>query len=296
MFPHPSGPHSRHGRSPCPLRTLRALAASAALGVSGLSAAPAADLMPPPAAAPAVPDVVLARSALAVLDTDPAFREVNLVVSVVDRVAVVGGPVPSADVGKRAEWLVRRVPGITDVKNRCFVDRGTDPLIRAMSTRLTAAPRLPLATELPGVVASPKTGLVEEATLPPESNLLAVGPGERTVVTLKPTTPVPNVLLPPVGLPGTVPPVVAPPPGKLTSVPPVVPTGTVPGKPADVLTAAEAARTSDRRFAGLTVQLRDGTLVISGKAAKESDAWLLAEDLRRIPGVTRVALGTVNVK
>lgn len=277
------------------LRTLRALVLAAPLGVAGLSAAPAAD------PAPGISDVVLARSALAALDADAQLRDVTLVVSVVDGVAVVGGAVPSAEHGKRAEWLVRRVHGIADVRNRCFVEQGVDPLIRAMATRLPAAPRLPLATELPGVVPSPKTGLVEEVTLPPESNLLAVGPGERAVVARKPTAPGENVLLPPVGLPGTVPPVVAPlvppalPPGMLTSVPPVVVPATVPGT-ADVLRAADAARKADRRFAGLTVELRSGTLVIGGTAAKASDAWDFAQELRRIPGVSRVAVGNVAVK
>jgi hypothetical protein len=293
MFPLLARLRNRTGRPP--LRVLRNLAVAGALGAAGLSAAPAAD---PPASAPEVSDVLLARSALTALDADPQLRDVNLVVSVVDRVAVVGGPVSSADLGRRAEGLVRRVPGITDVRNRCFVDQGVDPLIRAMASHLPAAPRQPLATELPGVVASPKTGLVEEVTLPPESNLVAVVPRERTVVSLKPTTPGDNILLPPVAPHGPVAPAVTPavPPGTLTSVPPVTPPAAIPGRPGDALLAADAVRKADRRFAGLTLELRSGMLVIAGTAAKASDAWDLAQELRRIPGVARVALGNVDVK
>src|SRR4051812_14780184 len=82
-----------------------------------------------PAADPTrMSDVILARSALTAIDADPQLREVNLIVSVVDRVAVVGGPVASAEVGKRAETVVRGVSGIADVQNRCFVQEKPDPL------------------------------------------------------------------------------------------------------------------------------------------------------------------------
>jgi len=60
--------------------------------------------------------------------------------------------------------------------------------------------------------------------------------------------------------------------------------------------AAEAARKADARFANLTVSFANGTLVIAGTAARVADAWDLAQELRRIPGVPRVALGSVEVK
>lgn len=266
---------------------VRSLALTALAGLFAFSIAPAAD--PGAMRAPAISDAVLARSALAALDADPLLRDVNLLVSVVDRVAVVGGPVAAPDLGKRAESIVRRVPGIVDVKNRCFVQDVPDPLLRAMSDRYPAASRRVQATDLPGVVASPKTGVEEEfAPTLGENSLAAVEPAEQSVVARRPMNPGASVLLPPVGLPGVRPPIApaappAPAPAMLTS-----------GHTA--LAAAEAARKADQRYAGLTVSFANGTLVIAGTAARVSDAWALAQELRRIPGVPRVALGAVEVK
>jgi hypothetical protein len=105
MLPHRSGPHGRQGLLPSRVRsTLAVLFTGLVLATSAHSAESSA-----------VGDVALARSALAVVDSDPQLRDVNLVVSVVDRVAVIGGPVPSEEAGRRAEVLVRGVPGIAAV-------------------------------------------------------------------------------------------------------------------------------------------------------------------------------------
>lgn len=262
---------------------LRSLAFTTLAGLVAFSAAPAAD----PAVrstAPAMSDVVLARSALSAIDADPVLRDANLLVSVVDRVAVVGGPVPTADHGKRAEALVRRVPGIVEVKNRCFVQDVPDPLLRAMSAR---PPSPKSATDLPGVAASPKTGLVEEYSPALGGNTFAaVEPTEKSVVARRPTNPGDSVLLPPVGATNPSP--------KPTPTP--APSGVLAGRTADALAAAESIRKAERRFAGLNVTFANGTFVIAGSAARASDAWDLAQELRRIPGVPRVALGAVEVK
>ena len=269
-----------------PSRLSRPLVIGALFAILAISAAPAAE----PSAAPAVSDVVLARSALTALDDDVQLRDVNLLVSVVDRVAVVGGPVPTLDQGKRAEAIVRRVPGIVEVKNRCFVQDAPEPLLRAMSERLPASPRRVLASELPGVVASPKTGAVEEfAPSPGENHLAAVEPTEKSVVARRPVNPGDSVLLPPVGLPGEK-------PSFAPAVAPVLPSAVLTSRPGDALAAAEAARKAEPRFAGLNVAFSNGTLVIAGTAARASDAWDLAQELRRIPGVPRVAIGAVTFK
>ena len=109
------------------------------------------------------------------------------------------------------------------------------------------------------------------------------------------------MLLPPVGSAGSgtvapvVPPVVTPPTAVLTTGPSTPPPATLPGRTADPRTAAAAVRNADSRFAGLTAELHDGTLVVAGSAARASDAWDFAQALRRLPGVTRVAVGAVNV-
>ena len=272
---------------------IRSLALTALAGTFAFSTAPAAD--PAALRSPAISDVVLARSALAALDADPVLREVNLLVSVVDRVAVVGGPVASADRGKRAESIVRRVPGIVEVKNRCFVQESPDPLLRAMSERYPATARRVQASDLPGVVASPKTGVVDEfAPTLGENNLAMVEPAEKSVVARRPMNPGDSVLLPPVGLQPTPAGSTVPPTPAGTTVLPAP--AVLTGASSNALAAAEVARKADRRFAGLSLSFTNGTLVIAGSAARTADAWDLAQELRRIPGVPRVALGAVEVK
>lgn len=259
------------------------------------------------AAPPAMTDVVLARSALAAIDTDPALREVNLIVSVVDRVAVIGGPVGSVELGKRAEAVVRAIPGIADVKNRCFVQDKPDPLMKAVADRIATGPR-PLVAELPPVVSPLRPAVTSEATprrtdtafaaLTPPAPVLPVAapvvPAETVVVASRPpvlsAAPTDGGFL---GAPGSSR------PGVLTtgsSTPLAAPAATFPARPTDVLASANAIRKADARYAALTTELKDGTVVIGGRAARLSDAWDFAQALRRVPGVARVAVGGVGIK
>lgn len=301
MLAHVPGPHRRHGSSTFRIFCVLVAVAAGAVAVEGLSPGGAHAAEPSPRT---TSDVTLARSALAAMDADPQLRDVNLVVSVVDRVAVIGGPVPTAEVGRRAEWLIGRIPGIAEVKNRCFVQAGPDPLIRAFADRVPA-PRRPFFSDLPGLVPGAKpTASEESATDSFEGGLALAAPAEKSVrVARRPANPIDNILLGPVGMPGSA--ASSPPPAvrssptasaTLASVPPVPATATVPGKPVDVLTAAEHIRRADYRYARLFVELRSGTLVIAGAADRAADAWDLAQQLRQIPGIERVALGAIEVK
>lgn len=261
-----------------------------------------------PAAPPAMTDVVLARSALAAIDADPALREVNLIVSIVDRAAVIGGPVPSVDIGKRAEAVVRGIAGITDVKNRCFVQDKPDPLLKAVADRIAAGPR-PLTAELPPVAspvrpaatsdAAPRPADTGFAVLTPPAPVLPVAApvvqAETVVVASRPPTlsAAPATDAGFLGAPGS---------SRLgvlttgSSPPLTAPAATFPARPTDVLASADAIRKADARYAALTTELRDGTVVVGGRAARLSDAWDFAQALRRVPGVARVAVGGVGIK
>ena len=76
------------------------------------------------------------------------MKDVNVIVSVVDRGAVVGGPVTSEDIKKRVESVIRDVPGVESVKNVCFVQSDPDPLVardgRTAEARCEALERHPL--------------------------------------------------------------------------------------------------------------------------------------------------------
>lgn len=275
---------------------LRTLAAVACVSASGQLFA--ADPLPPaaPVSKPvAISDVSLARQVLAALDADPVLKDVQLLVSVVDRGAVIGGPVASEDVKKRAEAIVRAVPGVESVKNTCFVDADPDPLLRAVASQMKPGVKPTGPATLPGVAVPPTAadGFIPKTVPTAPTDLVVVSPN-KTVVAQHPNVlgapvnvlgapvsprPTGNPVLPPSGMPA---------PGALT--------GTS-AKPADVLVAVAAIRAADPRFAKLTAEVKpDGGLFVSGTVAKSGDAWDFATELRKVPGVARVAMDPNTVK
>jgi hypothetical protein len=311
LLPHST---SRRGYSRftilCSLRggILRTLAVAAGLGgiVGVASADPPIPTLPVRPAG--VSDAIVARGVHLAIDADPELCRLNLLVSVVDGVAVIGGPVSSAAVAKHAEEVVRRVPDIKDVRNGCFVKTGPDPLMRAVAERLGSPPARQATTELPGVLTGPQPPVWGSPTPAgfQNPNLVAAaqqGKSGNTVVVLKPALPGGDgigVLGAPVGTSGlgsesasgggrdssTA-------PGKLTGTGSVVPSQ---ASVSDILTSAGNVKKVEARFTKLTVEMRDGIIVIGGSAPRASDAWDLAEKLRQIPGVARVVIATTPGK
>jgi hypothetical protein len=299
------------------LLTLRTLAAAACLGITAAAGAllagdpPATPVATPPAAKAkpvAISDVTLARAVLAAIDADPVLKNVNLIVSVVDRGAVIGGPVTTEEVKRRAEVVVRSVPGIESVKNTCFVQADPDPLLRAVAERMKPGAQPTSVAALPSVAIPPAApdGFLPPVPPQPPSDLLASAPAPGTVVAQHPTVPPLGVLGAPVAPagPGAVakvtplPPVASPTPTPALPTSPGSLTGTTTtAKPADLKAAVAAIRKNDARFARLLVELKpDGGLFISGWSAKAADAWDFATELRKIPGVARVAVDPQLVK
>lgn len=268
-----------------PPSLLRALAAAGCLAVAGAPGS-SADPVPPAAKPVALADVALAREALIALDADPVLKNVNLIVSVVDRGAVIGGPVASDEIKKRAETVVRGVPGIASVKNTCFVDADADPLMRAAAARLKNPPAPDAVPALP-LVLPPSAA---PATLPPfapaaPTDLVALKPGTEVVTQRPPLGPPVGLLGAPVGIaPTKAPAGGAVAPGALTAS-------------ADLLAAANAVRKADARFARATVEPKpNGALFVSGWVAEPAHALALAEKLRELPGVKLVVVDPVLVK
>jgi hypothetical protein len=277
-----SAPHR-----PLPFAILRIFAVVAALA-GFASAAMAVDPTPPSSAAPGLPDIVLARSALAALDAEAELKGVNLVVSVVDSVAVIGGPVPNIAVSRRAERVIRAVEGMKDVRNTCFISTGPDPLLKAVAVKAGLPPR-PVMGELPGVLTNQLPAPV--SPFPPNTVASAIEM-DSTVVAQKPPLSAGNtgnILGAPVGPVGTAAPtspaLPTTAPGTLTSAP-----------AAGLLNAASDMRKTEARFTNLTVDLQGGVLMVGGSAPRASDAWDFAQKLRQMPGVSRVAVGAVAGK
>lgn len=230
-------------------------------------------------------DVVLARSALAALDQVAELRGINLVVSVVDGIAVIGGPVPSLAHAQQAEQAVRTVPGIRDVRNTCFVSQGPDPLLRAVTDKSWTEQR-PRSWEVPGVW----------ERQPPVSPfpLHSVAHGtdtNKTVIVRRPAETLPGgreVLGAPI------------PPQSSSATPtqdvPLVAPGTLTATGRnDPLTVALHLQRSDPRFAQLYIEFREQTVWISGSVRQAEDAWELAARLRQIPGIQRVVVGKLQL-
>lgn len=297
MSQHPvDAPQTRRKRFPfaAPL----ALAAAAGVGLAvryaaaatAVTAAGEPEPLPVPASAPVsaaeaprIADVTLARTALTAIDAAHDLKGVNVVVSIVDRVAVVGGAVSGPKQAKRVEEVLRSVPGVADVRNNCFVSTGPDPLQGPLADKLVSQlPQRPTLFDLPGVL----TGTVAPST--PPSTLMAAADPANPVVVRKPSMEA-SVLGEPVR------------PAAGPSAPPAPAVGTAaPGTLAvnrgDLGALIDGVRKTEARFAGLKVEVRDGVLVIVGSAPLASDAWDFADKLQKVPGVTRVAVGPVTGK
>jgi hypothetical protein len=195
------------------------------------------------------------------------------------------------------------VKGVVDVKNGIFVQDRPDPLLRAVADRL-GGPRQPLVADLPAIFVSPQPVSVREQSSTPSAvaalvppPLVAPEPAQLEVVVRRPpllnaTAPLsfldlpqastamqPTVTLTASGTPST-----------------TVSSTVFPARPNDVLASAETIRKADSRYTALTVEMKVGSLVIGGHAARAADAWDFAQSLRRVPGVERVVVGNVAVK
>jgi hypothetical protein len=250
------GLRRRHGLS------ILVVALGAALGFGPVAAGPP-DSFPRRAGAD---DLELTLKVKSVLAADPALRDANPTVSIVDRRALVGGAMPSEAAISRATELVRAVPGLADVQVVCWVDTPEDPLKKLVADRLKADAK-------PARPGSEQTVLHDPRPA-------------ATVVAQRATPAAWPLLLDPV----------APRSGRSASPPayPTIPAPAVPVQPKqDLASAVDELRKADPRFAGLTATVRGDAVEIAGRAA-DGDAWDLAAAVRKVPGVARVSLGRID--
>lgn len=217
---------------------------------------------PLPAADPfAAPDsdAVLTVKVRGALADDKELAGLNLLVSVADRVAVVGGAVPDRSLADRAEKAARTVKGLKEVKVECWVAAVEDPLPRLVGDRLKdPAPAAPPKPKLPPVL----------TLAPPDADLDRRSGG--TVTAQRMPAPPGGFLLDPLAVTELPYPTISP---------PAVPTAPV-----------------DPRFAALTVEVKNGTATIGGRARTHADAWDFADVVRKRPGVERVVVGDIATR
>ncbi|HET6573468.1 MAG TPA: BON domain-containing protein [Fimbriiglobus sp.] len=241
----------------------------------GLLVTPAAIAAPPA-------DPALERTARSALAADRELAGLALMVSVVDRIAVVGGPVPDAAAAARVESVVRAVPGMADVRVECWVPSavGIDPLRKLVADRLRPGERPPLA-------------LAPRAAPDPDPPVLALAPRPLEPLRLADTVTVQRIAAPPALAGLLLAPVAGD--GVLPMPTPTIPPQAVPAAGTASVPTVLAALRRDPRFSGLTVEWRSGSAVIVGRAPRHADAWAFADVVRKLPGVGRVVVGAVDV-
>ena len=230
-------------------------------------------------------DAVLAINAKAALADDPVLKNLNLMLSVVDRVAVVGGPVPNEDAIKRIESILSNVERLSTYRVTCWVmPTKYDPLADRLEEELRGKPT-------PSVIRTPPRPLVLSLPNPQEPRPDRRQTGNVTVNRVEPERSVSDFLLSPTLQNEAQ---AIPKPNPIT-----IPATNVPTQPQEPSTLAQritAIQRGDQRFAQFQVTLRPDFLLIGGFAERDADSWAFARALRQLPGVERIVVGHVQIR
>ncbi len=228
-------------------------------------------------------DAILAVKVTAALAADPALSGLTLTVDVMNRVAVVGGPVPDLDTLPKIRAALAQVPGLAMAKVSGWVAAPVDPLARRVGEML----RKPLTD--PAVTPAAHRDVPQP---PPTAGLPPL------VLALPPGTPAPLTRRPDARSPATV-----------TALKPATPAAPAAPAPSDgwllapvpagrastsVAAAVSAARSADVRYTGLTADVHGGVVTVAGRVPRHSDVWDFVAVVRKLPGVARVAVGRVT--
>jgi BON domain len=252
---------------------------------------------------------VVQLKAKAALESDPALKGLPFWVSVRDGVVLVSGGVPNEATAAKIESLLVHVPGVTVVRVTTWVVPPADPMKALVGEKLAgpvtagngsgraATPHLAVNPILPGNIPDPPPTLPDGFNQPP-----AARPPEPVVAQRVESAVMGGVLQPPIvtatGTART--PVAIDIPADPVTYPTIrptrVPVAPADPSPADVALALLTLRKSDPRYAGLTVELRGGSAVVTGTAASAADADAFAAAVAKLPGVGRVTVSAVRVR
>jgi hypothetical protein len=246
-----------------------------------------------------IADDVLTLQVQNAIAEDPTLKphHLNLLVNMIDGMAVIGGEVPDLKLIPHIEKAVRGVAGVRSVKVSGWLPAGNklDKFGEKVAEQM-----VPAKPPMPETV-KPLSPPVEPPPAPP----LSIS-APKTAPQLKPLPP-DAMFLDPIAStstsksgvsPGAAPlpyPTI-PPPGVPTQPILVPETGWQPVVPAPTRQAWEEVRKLDPRFAGMEVLRNGRAYTITGRAAKLTDAWDFAEELQKMPGVETVVVGRVLVK
>jgi osmotically-inducible protein OsmY len=242
-----------------------------------------------PAVSPSAPqsgslqDVQLTLQARKALQQDEKLANLNLGVTVRDRVATLWGAARSADLARRAVERLRQVPGLTEVRSEMKAEAAEDALLESFAQLARPRP----AAEPPAPPASPGPAALTSQASDPSWKPRVSPDGE--VEAPPPEGGAPGLILPPVALPR--------PPLGGASEPPAVLLPPAPRATSENLTRAiDALRRGDERFRRVRSEVRDGVVHLGGTVYRWEDLFEMARAVARLPGVQRVILEDVRTE
>jgi osmotically-inducible protein OsmY len=214
--------------------------------------------------------MVFARQAL---QQDEQLGALNLGVTVRGRVATLWGGIPSEEMARRAESVLRGTAGITIVHNELRVEPR-----REAKKNLFALPTSPAGE-------SPQTG----SLLAPGS--LTSLPGDRASESQSGFTPEPTAEKPPEAVRVMPPLVITLRPPPFPDPPPFEERKVVAVATAELTAALRRVQAGDTRFRQIRLEVQDGVVRLSGMVSQPGDMMAFAQLIAKVPGVKHVIMG-----
>lgn len=210
------------------------------------------------------------------LRNDRQLTPLNLGVHLSGGIARLYGPVPSQELRQRAITIVERVEGVLKVNARDLY----------LSSSTQAAPRMTvqIQDEQPTQTRAASPHTLSHGTVPFPSRSEPAPPPVAAVEprTVRPVDPAITLQAPEMApRPARV-----PEPARLTANPRPAP------RAVPLATAVERLRQGDARFQGIRTRVEGATVSIFPGDATVDDAMLLAQAIRRLPGVQHVILAS----
>jgi hypothetical protein len=264
----------------------------------------AADPIPP--VKPASPfvspgsDRLLSLNVTSALSSDPELNHLPIMVDVLNKVAILGGAVPDEETKRKVESVVRKVPGITQVQNGCWIRQNEDPLKQLVFERLDGIPAKVAEAAVPR--------LPSVLVLPPEPKRTVAEP----LAIAKPTPMVPLITRPTDRRPGgsvtvhrvqmnSFPRLEDPtkPSADLSELPmpavtvntpiyPMIPPMNLPTKALSPQEEIQRIQQSQARWKQLNFKLSGNRVQLGGRSPHPGDIWDFATAISNVPGVERI--------
>jgi osmotically-inducible protein OsmY len=195
----------------------------------------------------------LSHQAKRTLSEDAELSKLPLGTTVKDRVVTVFGVVPTAELAKKVETVLKAIPGVASVISEIKVEAPEDTTAKDIASEVRKRVR----------EKTDASAAYSESARAPRGT------------TAEPTADVRKSLKPPVTLG-------EPEADRPTSV-----------RTEERSSSLEQIR-REAKSLGLSVELRGGDIILSGRVEKMSDAWDIAEKLANVPEANRVIFGTLK--